>query len=32
VKLDDRLLILLDADKIFEKEEMSAIKNAADAG
>ena len=29
VKLDDRLLILLDIDKIFGEEEMLAIKSAA---
>ncbi len=28
VKLDERLLILLDIDKIFNEEEMVAMKNA----
>ena len=30
VKLDNRLLILLDIDKIFGEEEMSAIKSAVE--
>ena len=29
MKLDERLLILLDIDKIFNEEEMLAMKNAA---
>jgi purine-binding chemotaxis protein CheW len=31
VKLDERLLILLDIDKIFNEEEMLAMKSAATA-
>jgi purine-binding chemotaxis protein CheW len=31
VKLDDRLLILLDIDRIFGEEEMHAIKGAVGA-